>query len=227
MLLPNLLKAALNEQRLLKVIAGLANFDPASVAMVARAAAAGGADLIDVACDPAIVQLDAAESGLPICVSAVDPELFPAAVAAGATLLEIGDDYEDARVGAEALAAERGLEMVSSFNLTLVCGVATYALEFFRHCPPLERVYVGIGLGSGASGLIAARDALGLNTEIVGVVAEGAPCYSLSLAAGAPVATAQALTIAHPATGTLLQLQAAPGPQWQCLLDLPAAGRRP
>jgi tRNA pseudouridine65 synthase len=35
---------------------------------------------------------------------------------------------------------------------------------------------------------------------------------------------AQALTIAHPATGTLLQLQAAPGPQWQCLLDLPAAG---
>jgi threonine dehydratase len=116
--------------------------------------------------------------------------------ALGANLLEIGEDYEDARLAAEALAQERGLEMVGSFSPTLVCGVATYALEFFRHCPPLERVYVGIGLGSGASGLIAARDALGLNTEIVGVVAEGAPCYALSLAAGAPVATAQALTIA-------------------------------
>ncbi len=112
MLLPNLLKAALNEQRLLKVIAGLANFDPASVAMVARAAAAGGADLIDVACDPAIVQLAAAESGLPICVSAVDPELFPAAVAAGATLLEIGNYdsfYAQGRVfsGAEVLELTR------------------------------------------------------------------------------------------------------------------------
>jgi hypothetical protein len=91
MLLPTSLKAALNEQRLLKVIAGLANFDPSSVAMVARAAAAGGADLIDVACDPALVRLAAAESGLPICVSAVDPELFAAAAAAGATMLEIGN----------------------------------------------------------------------------------------------------------------------------------------
>ncbi len=34
---------------------------------------------------------------------------------------------------------------------------------------------------------------------------------------------AQALTITHPATGALLRLQAAPGPQWQCLLDLPSA----
>jgi hypothetical protein len=51
----------------------------------------GGADLIDVACDPALVQLAAEVSGLPICVSAVDPELFPAAVAAGAAMVEIGN----------------------------------------------------------------------------------------------------------------------------------------
>jgi len=44
-----------------------------------------------VACDPALVQLAARVSGLPICVSAVDPELFPAAVAAGAALVEIGN----------------------------------------------------------------------------------------------------------------------------------------
>jgi hypothetical protein len=51
----------------------------------------GGADVIDVACDPALVQLAAEVSGLPICVSAVDPELFPAAVAAGAAMVEIGN----------------------------------------------------------------------------------------------------------------------------------------
>jgi len=44
-----------------------------------------------VACDPALVRLAAAVSGLPICVSAVDPDLFPAAVEAGAALVEIGN----------------------------------------------------------------------------------------------------------------------------------------
>ncbi|MEY4297120.1 MAG: hypothetical protein RLZZ423_299 [Cyanobacteriota bacterium] len=82
---------ALEERRALKVIAGLTNFDATSVERISRAAGLGGADLIDVACDPALVQLAAEVSGLPICVSAVDPELFPAAVAAGAAMVEIGN----------------------------------------------------------------------------------------------------------------------------------------
>ena len=83
--LPASLRTALVERRALKVIAGLTNFDAASVERISRAAGLGGADVIDVACDPALVRLAAEVSGLPICVSAVDPELFPAAVAAGAT----------------------------------------------------------------------------------------------------------------------------------------------
>jgi len=90
-LLPSSLQAALVERRLLKVIAGLTNFDAAAVERISRAAGHGGADLLDVACDPALVRLAAEVSGLPICVSAVDPELFPAAVAAGAALVEIGN----------------------------------------------------------------------------------------------------------------------------------------
>ena len=89
--LPTALQAALAESRALKVIAGLTNFDAASVERIARAAGRGGADLIDIACDPALVKLAAEASGLPICVSAVDPELFPAAVAAGAAMVEIGN----------------------------------------------------------------------------------------------------------------------------------------
>lgn len=72
------------------MIAGLTNFDAVGVARIARAAGRGGADLIDIACDPGLVRT-AAASGLPICVSAVDPELFPAAVEAGAALVEIGN----------------------------------------------------------------------------------------------------------------------------------------
>ena len=89
--LPTQLQQALVSRRLLKVIAGLTNFDAASVERISRAAGLGGADVIDVACDPALVTLAAAVSGLPICVSAVDPELFPAAVAAGAAMVEIGN----------------------------------------------------------------------------------------------------------------------------------------
>ena len=91
-LLPVALQQSLKEHRTLKVIAGLMNFDAASVGRVARAAGHGGADLIDVACDPVLVSLAIeASGGVPVCVSSVEPELFPAAVAAGAVMVEIGN----------------------------------------------------------------------------------------------------------------------------------------
>ena len=68
------------------------NFDAASVERVARAAGHGGADLIDVACDAELVKLAIeASGGVPVCVSSVEPEQFPAAVAAGAEMVEIGN----------------------------------------------------------------------------------------------------------------------------------------
>lgn len=89
--LPSSLREALLQRRALKVIAGLTNFDASSVERISRAAGRGGADVLDIACDPALVALAAEASGLPICVSAVDPDLFPAAVAAGAAMVEIGN----------------------------------------------------------------------------------------------------------------------------------------
>ena len=66
-------------------------------------------------------------------------------------------------------AAAEGLFPVPPFHSELVRGVATYGLEFLRAAPPLHTVYVPIGCGSGICGVIAARDALGLSTEVVGV----------------------------------------------------------
>ncbi len=62
-------------------------------------------------------------------------------------------------------------------------GVGTYALEFLRAVPGLDTIYVPIGLGSGICGMVAARDALGLRTKVVGVVSVGAPAYALSFEA--------------------------------------------
>jgi threonine dehydratase len=95
-------------------------------------------------------------------------------------LIEHGDDFQAAREHAIHLAQERGLHMVPSFHPLLVQGVASYSLELLRAVPDLDVVYVPIGLGSGICGMIAAREALGLTTEIVGVVAEQAPAYALS-----------------------------------------------
>jgi len=69
-----------------------------------------------------------------------------------------------------------------------VAGVASYALELFDAVTRLDAVVVPIGMGSGACGVIAARDALGLDTEVIGVVSDGAPAYALSLEAGHAIA---------------------------------------
>ena len=55
-----------------------------------------------------------------------------------------------------------------------------------KSAPDLDAVYVPIGMGSGICGLITVRDLLGLKTEIVGVVAENAPAFATSFAAGRP-----------------------------------------
>ena len=89
--LPENLKQRLEKKVLLKIISGLSNFDPNSVEQIARVAGRGDADLLDVACDPELVSLSMKASGLPVCVSAVHPELFPAAIEAGASMIEIGN----------------------------------------------------------------------------------------------------------------------------------------
>jgi threonine dehydratase len=116
--------------------------------------------------------------------------------AQGATLVEHGRDFQDALEHAQLLAARDGLELVPSFHPALVRGVASCALELLRAEPGLDVLYVPIGLGSGVCAALDARDALGLRTAIVGVVAERAPTYALSLAAGRAVPTDSADTVA-------------------------------
>ena len=119
-----------------------------------------------------------------------------AMVIQGGELIEHGDDFQEALEYARGLAEERGLHMVASFHEHLVLGVATYAMELFGAVPDIDTVYVPIGLGSGICGTIAARQALGLKSKIVGVVAENAPTYALSFKAGKPVSTNSADTMA-------------------------------
>lgn len=85
------LQRALTQQTALKVISGLHNCDRANVAAVVKAAEIGGATFVDIAADAALIQMVKQLTSLPVCVSAVEPEAFVMAVAAGADLIEIGN----------------------------------------------------------------------------------------------------------------------------------------
>ena len=111
------------------------------------------------------------------------PEKNSAMVALGAELVEHGDDFQAALEHSVRLAAERGLHFVPSYHRDLAWGNAVSTLNFLQNTPPLDTVYVSIGLGSGICAMIAARDALGLPTKIVGVATELTPAIALSFAA--------------------------------------------
>jgi threonine dehydratase len=114
----------------------------------------------------------------------------------GAELIEHGDDFDEARAEAMRLADARGLFMVPAFHPEIVRGVASYALELFDAAGELDTVYVPIGCGSGICSVIAARDALGLKTKVVGVVSEGAAAAKLSFEAGHIIETNEARSFA-------------------------------
>ncbi|HEY2678707.1 MAG TPA: threonine dehydratase [Steroidobacteraceae bacterium] len=124
------------------------------------------------------------------------PDQNSAIAGFGARLVEFGKDFDEAKHEAFRVAAAEGLHFVPSFHKDLVAGVASYALELFRSRGKLDAVYVGVGMGSGICGLIAARDLLGLETEIVGVGPFNAPASALSFAAGQVVTAPSAQTFA-------------------------------
>lgn len=114
----------------------------------------------------------------------------------GAELIEFGDDFDTAREEAMRVSEAEGLFPVPPYHLEIVRGVASYALEMFTALPDLDTVYVPIGCGSGICGTIAARDALGLATKVVGVVSDAAQTAKLSVEAGRLIATDSAHTFA-------------------------------
>ena len=116
--------------------------------------------------------------------------------ALGVELIEHGEDFQEAREHAAALARQHGLHMVPSFHEDLVRGVATYWIEFFESFAPgyaPEAVFVPIGQGSGVCACAAARAHVGATTRIIGVVSAHATAYQQSFHAGrvieAPVTT--------------------------------------
>jgi threonine dehydratase len=104
-----------------------------------------------------------------------NPEKNAAIRAYGATVEEGGKDFDEARARCEQRASRTGARYVHSADEPLlIAGVGTYALEVFEDLPDADVVFVALGGGSGACGLITVRNALGARTKIIAVGAANA-----------------------------------------------------
>jgi threonine dehydratase len=110
-----------------------------------------------------------------------NPDKNAAMRALGATVLEIGRDFDAAREYVEGAHGELGLRYVHSANEPmLIAGVATYAMEIFDELPDTDVILVPIGGGSGACGCALVRSWTGSRARVIGVQAAGADAFARS-----------------------------------------------
>ena len=127
-----------------------------------------------------------------------NPEKNAAMRAFGATVFEVGRDFDEAREHVEALQRENGLRYIHSANEPhLITGVATYALEIFEDLPDADVILVPIGGGSGACGCALVRTFLGRRAEVIGVQADGADAFTRSWRTGNRVTAEKVATFAE------------------------------
>ena len=139
--------------------------------------------------------------GVPVTIvvpHGANPLKLAAMRANGATLIEHGNDFDDARVEADRHASALGLRYVHSGDEPyLIAGVATAALEVLRdQLPDADVLIVPVGGGSGAAGAAIVAKALRPATRVIGVQAAGAPSAYLTWKERLPRETERADTFA-------------------------------
>jgi threonine dehydratase len=130
------------------------------------------------------ISFAAQRAGVP-CIVAVpvgnNPEKNEAIRTFGASVVETGRDFDEAREWVEQEAAARSLRYVHSANEPLLlAGVGTYALEIFDELPDADVIFVPVGGGSGACGCAIVRTGVGSKAQVIGVQAAGADAFARS-----------------------------------------------
>ena len=129
---------------------------------------------------------------------AANPLKVASTKAFGAEVVQIGRDFDAARLAAEEYAESHGQRYIHSANEPLlVAGVATATLELLEHAPDLDVLFVPIGGGSGALGAGIVARAVNPAIMVVGVQAEGAPAVYRSWRDGRRIVTDRAATFAE------------------------------
>ncbi|AJE42238.1 threonine ammonia-lyase [Streptomyces nodosus] len=115
----------------------------------------------------------------------------------GADVRLHGQVVDETLAAAQEYAAATGAVFIHPFDHPdVITGQGTVGLEILEQCPEVRTVVVGVGGGGLAAGIATAVKALRPDVRVVGVQAEGAAAYPLSLAAGRPVSVHRPSTMA-------------------------------
>jgi threonine dehydratase len=117
--------------------------------------------------------------GVPVTIfhpRAANPLKLDAMRASGATLVEHGVDFDEARVECERRAKADGVRYVHSGDEPyLIAGVGTATLEVLEALPTADVLIVPVGGGSGVAGAALVAKTVNPRIEVIGVQSDGAP----------------------------------------------------
>ena len=115
----------------------------------------------------------------------------------GAEVRFVGTTIDEGLVAARAYAEETGAVLVHPFDHPdIVAGQATCGVEILEQCPDVRTIVVPTGGGGLLAGILSAVMAEHPQVRVVGVQAEGAASYPMSLRAGHPEALSAMTTMA-------------------------------
>jgi threonine dehydratase len=126
----------------------------------------------------------------------------------GATLIEVGDRYDDTVVACRTIAEQEQRTIVHSTNhRPVVAGAGTMMAEFCEQVPDLDAVVIALGGGSQAVGAMAVAGAVKPDLQIFAVQSQGATAQHDAWRDGIPRAGEPVQTFAEGiATGSTYNL---------------------
>ncbi|KAG0519237.1 hypothetical protein BDA96_09G247200 [Sorghum bicolor] len=158
---------AFRENRALKIISGLQNFDRSSVASVVTAADKGGATHVDIACDKDLVKLAMDLTNLPICVSSVDPSAFHSAVEEGADIIQTegGKCSSPTKPGVLGLIEKATPTLAAAYSISRAVSIPVMCSS------GLSSVTAPMAVTAGAAG-VGVGSAINKLNDVVAMIAE-------------------------------------------------------
>ncbi len=115
----------------------------------------------------------------------------------GASVILHGESLEECIAEAQRIARESGATFIHAYDdWQIIAGQGTLALEVLADLPDADALLVPLGGGGLMAGIAIAARALRPDIRLIGVQAGGCASFPAALAAGSPLALAEASTIA-------------------------------
>jgi threonine dehydratase len=115
----------------------------------------------------------------------------------GATVVQHGKDFGEAKLHAHELAKELGLAYIDGYDdPAIIAGQGTMGIEIVEQVPDLDAVVVPVGGGGLLAGVALAVKTMRPEVKVIAVEAENVASFSAALREGKPIATPMNPTLA-------------------------------